>query len=171
MVNLFRQNEWLLVPKNDRKLAGNRQKPPKCSFRASAWHDPAQNCIFFAQNWIPHPKRRILRLPGIRQNRFLISWKPIQSRISCEYLNVASFNEGIKAFFGYDTRSLSPRKCSANILRTSSFQCIFISKSTVAPTPLFLHLIRLLKPFSKSILQCKIESEMENIRQNRYEKN
>ena len=57
----------------------------------------------------------------------------------------------------YDTRSLSPRKCSANILRTSSFQCIFISESTVAPTPLFLHLIRLLKPFSKSILQCKIE--------------
>ena len=57
----------------------------------------------------------------------------------------------------WDTRSLSPRKCSANILRTSSFQCIFISESTVAPTPLFLHLIRLLKPFSKSILQCKIE--------------
>ena len=57
----------------------------------------------------------------------------------------------------YDTRSLSPQKCSANYLRTSSFQCIFISKSTVAPTLLFLHLIRLLKPFSKSILQCKIE--------------
>ena len=29
----------------------------------------------------------------------------------------------------YDTRSLSPRKCSANILRTSSFQCIYISES------------------------------------------
>ena len=32
---------------------------------------------------------------------FLICWKPIQSRIPCEYLNVASFNEGIKAFFVY----------------------------------------------------------------------
>ena len=70
----------------------------------------------------------------------------------------------------YDTRSLSPRKCSANILRTSSFQCIFISESTVAPTPLFLHLIRLLKPFSKSILQCKIKWEMGKMWQCRYER-
>ena len=32
---------------------------------------------------------------------FLICWKPIQSRIPCEYQNVASLNEGIKALFMY----------------------------------------------------------------------
>ena len=70
----------------------------------------------------------------------------------------------------YDTRSLSPRKCSANIYKTSSFLCIDISKPTVVPKQLFLHHIRLLKPFSKSILQCKIKWEMDKMRKCRYER-
>ena len=46
----------------------------------------------------------------------------------------------------------------------------FISKSTVITSQLFLHLIRLLKRFSKSILQFKIEWEMEKIWQCSHEK-
>ena len=59
----------------------------------------------------------------------------------------------------YDTWSLSPRICGANILRTSSFQCIFISKPAVWRTQRCHHLIRPLKPFSKSILQYKFDTE------------
>ena len=70
----------------------------------------------------------------------------------------------------YDTRSLSPRKCSANIHRTSSFLCIAISKPTIVPKQLFLHHIRLLKPFSISILQCKIKWEMEKMWTFSYER-
>ena len=61
----------------------------------------------------------------------------------------------------YDTWSQSPRICIANILRIASNQWILISKSTVWCTQWFHHLIRLLKSFSKRILQCKFEWERE----------
>ena len=57
----------------------------------------------------------------------------------------------------------------ANILRTS-FQRIVITKTNVVPTQLFLYLIRLFKPFSKSILQYIIEWELEKFQQYRNRK-
>ena len=68
MLNLFRHE----------RLAVNWQKPPKCSFRASAWHYPAQNCIFLDQNQIFHPRKCTLRLPGIRFNRFFNKLKAFE---------------------------------------------------------------------------------------------
>ena len=63
-------------------------------------------------------------------------------------------------------RSLSPQKWSANILRTS-FQRIVITKMNVVPTQLFLYLICLFKPISKSILQYIIKWELEKFQQYR----
>ena len=72
-------------------------------------------------------------------------------------------------FINLDSMSqVKPNKI-ANILRTS-FQHIVITKTTVVPTQLFLYLIRLLKPFSKSILQYIIEWELEKFQQYRNRK-
>ena len=72
-------------------------------------------------------------------------------------------------FINLDSMSqVKPNKI-ANILRTS-FQHIVITKTTVVPTQLFLYLIRLLKPFSKSIWQYIIEWELEKFQQYRNRK-